>query len=311
MTTKTRPEFPASTRFLLVALAVAMSCAAPLRRAAQEPDATLQKGIDVYNKGIDAFNKNDFDAALDDFCEAIEIDPKLAQAYNSRGRVYGSRGDYEKAINDFDLALQLDPRLEEAYYSRGRVFAARGDNANAIADYSAALKINPYDAQAYFYRGSAYGTQENYNLAIADFNMAIQFDPKLGQAYHLRGGAYKAKGDYVKALKDYTQTLKLEPKNGEAYNDRAWLLATCPDATVRNGAQAVADATEACALSNWKNPATIDTLAAACAEAGDFASAVKWETKCLAFPDLDPTAAADANSHLAVYQAHRPYHADP
>ena len=60
-------------------------------------------------------------------------------------------------------------------------------------------------------------------------------------------------------------------------NDLAWMLATSKDSRVRDGRRAVAIATKACILSNWKNAFSIDTLAAASATAGNFADAVKYQ----------------------------------
>jgi len=292
------------------ALALALLAAASVRLPAQDTDASLQQSINAYNKGIDAFNKGDNDTAVTDFTQAIELDPALARAYLSRGRVYGTQGAYDKAIADFDRALQFDGKNEEAYYSRGRVFAAEGDDPTAIADFSEALQLNPDDASAWLYRGSALADQGNNDAALSDLNHAIKLDPKIGHAWYVRAGINKARGDYAGALADYKQLLQLEPKNSDACNDRAWLLATCPQAAFRDGKQAVADAVRACELTQWNNPAPLDTLAAASAEAGDFASAVKWENKCLAFPDLDPTVLVDAQNHLILYQAGKPYHAD-
>jgi hypothetical protein len=63
-------------------------------------------------------------------------------------------------------------------------------------------------------------------------------------------------------------------------------------------------------LSQWQKPAMIDVLAAACAEAGDFDSAVKWESQFLQTPGLSLRVRNEARNRLSLYEAHQPYHAD-
>ncbi len=74
--------------------------------------------------------------------------------------------------------------------------------------------------------------------------------------------------------------------------------------------KAIEYAKRACELTNWENAGNIDTLAAAYAEAGDFDSAVKWETQYLTSLSLSPSDASDGQARLALYQAHKPYHED-
>jgi hypothetical protein len=68
----------------------------------------------------------------------------------------------------------------------------------------------------------------------------------------------------------------------------------------------VASATRACELTGWKNAGVLDTLAAASAEAGDFASAVKWQTRAIELlPGQERN--KDLRSRLDLYQHQQPY----
>jgi len=89
-----------------------------------------------------------------------------------------------------------------------------------------------------------------------------------------------------------------------AYDNLAWLRATCPDQHGRDGKGAVESATKACELSAWRNPNHLATLAAAYAEAGDFANAVKWEQQAIELAPKDLV--SELRLVLELYTAHKP-----
>ena len=90
-----------------------------------------------------------------------------------------------------------------------------------------------------------------------------------------------------------------------AYSGRAWIWATCPDAACRNGARAVESATTACERTLWRDASHLSVLAASYAESGDFASAVKWQTKAIELV-ADPKQKDEYHSRLKVYQEKKP-----
>ena len=67
--------------------------------------------------------------------------PNLADAYNNRGNAYAAKGEYDRAIDDYNQALQLNPNDTEAYNNRGIVYGAKGDKQKAIADFQTCLKL--------------------------------------------------------------------------------------------------------------------------------------------------------------------------
>ena len=77
-------------------------------------------------------------------------------------------------------------------------------------------------------------------------------------------------------------------------------------AQYRDGAKALAAAKLACELTGYKEAASLDTLAAACAEAGDFASAIKWEQKAIELK-TDANEKADYGERLMLYQHKKPF----
>jgi hypothetical protein len=83
------------------------------------------------------------------------------------------------------------------------------------------------------------------------------------------------------SLEAFTEQVRLYPCYAPAHEGRAWILATAPDPGLRDGEAAVASATRACELTQWEDPNALKALAAACAAAGDFARAVRWQERAI------------------------------
>lgn len=237
------------------------------------PSIRADAATDAYNKGMDALKNNNYDLAIADFTEAIHLNPNYAEAYNKRGFAHDSKADDDKAFADYTEAIRLNPSYAEAYVNLGNTHTQGGDFDKAIADYTEAIRLNP----------------------------------KIIWVYNNRGLAYKIRGFYNEAVADYHEAIRQFPNDAEAYDRLAWLLASCPDEKIRNGDKAVEYAKIACELTEWKNADPLDTLAAACAEAGNFDEAIKWEKKYLEFP-LSKEAAVKACQRLSLYQQKKPYH---
>jgi len=121
----------------------------------------------------------------------------------------------------------------------------------------------------------------------------------LAAAADLHGKA----GDFRVAAEEYRKAAPDFQGDSDFLNRYAWLLATAPDETARDGRRAVEVASRAASLTQWQDPAVLDTFAAAAAEAGDFSAAVKWQGKALELASADK----DMSARLALYQAGQPY----
>jgi tetratricopeptide (TPR) repeat protein len=121
------------------------------------------------------------------------------------------------------------------------------------------------------------------------------------------GLALFSRGSYEEAMAHFDEALRLGPDDPSAHNNRASLLATCPEAKYRDGKEAVAAATRACKLTGWSQPILFDTLAAAYAEAGDFGAAVAWQEKAIGLMP-DGVEKDDFRTRLALYRAGKPCH---
>src|SRR5262249_6050794 len=151
----------------------------------------------------------------------------------------------------------------------------------AIADYNEAIRLDPKNVEAYSSKGLAWSKKKDHDRAMADYNEAIRLDANHAAAYRNRGFTWLSKKEYDKAIADYNEAIRLDPKYAGAYNGRAWLWATCPDAKFRDGKMAFESASQACQLTDWKEPNYIGTLSAAYAETGDFEKAATYQENAI------------------------------
>ena len=140
-----------------------------------------------------------------------------------------------------------------------------------------------------------------------------QIDPVFSEAQSRLANNLCQQGDFAGAITNYRLALKSHPDLPELNNNLAWLLTTCPDGHVRNGAQAVAYAEHACALTQYIVTPMVGTLAAAYAEAGRFDDAIAMAQKaCTQASESGRQDLLKRNQELLIlYRQHLPYHEVP
>lgn len=245
--------------------------------------------------------------------------PDLANALHARGKAWTGKGDHDRARADYDEALRANPIYVAALYDRFLAEQGGGNREKAAAMPKAAPQKpaakpaavptgKSKDPAEYVRRGIAWAEQGDYDRAITEYNEALRIDPNNAAAFSRRAFAWQNKRDYARAIADYTEVARIQPTNISAHNSAAWLQATAPVASARNGARAVAAARKAAELSDWKNGDILDTLAAAYAESGNFPEAVRWQEKAMTFPDFMKSQADEARARMALYRKGLPYH---
>lgn len=275
---------------------VPMLLGADFLRAHRVLVAHSQRKIYFTYTGGPAFQLGRYDAAL-------WMNPRNAGAFLSRANASYRNKDYDQAIADYDDAVRINPRLAEAFVGRGNAWRAKGDVDRAIADYDVAVGIDPRNALALANRGSARYEKKDYERAIVDLDRAIEIDPNLALAYVVRGNAKRGTGSVEGAIVDYGRAIEVDPRLAAAYNLLAWELATSERPAVRDGRRAVESALKACELTDWKNAAYLDTLAAAYARAGDFEAAMKWQRKAMdSSGDVGSTGDEGAAQRLKLFE---------
>jgi len=239
---------------------------------------------------------------------AVALSPASSVAKSNLGIALSQGGRLDEAKDYFDEAIGLDSGSGLAYCARGNIYFAKQEYDNAFVDFDKAIGLQTGAVLAYNGRGAAYLAKQKFDKAITDFDQAIRLDPNFAPAYYYRGNAYQAKQDFEKAVANFDKAVELAPNFALAYNARAWLRATCPDEKYRIGKLAVESANRACELTAGNNASFLDTLAAACAEAGDFEAAIKWQQKAIGLLATKDPLRQDIESRLSLYQAKKPFH---
>lgn len=147
--------------------------------------------------------------------------------------------------------------------------------------------------------------------ALRDCITAIKLYPKNAEPYRQSYVAFLQLHQYHRAVESSEAAARVTHRYPSTYlNNAAWVMATCPDPQARNGKQAISDASRACELSHWKDWHTIDTLAAAYAEAGDFNEAITCQQRAISAAGSAAKKQYDLEKRLALYSAHKPYRDD-
>jgi len=172
-------------------------------------------------------------------------------------------------------------------------------------------------------RGISLINQRRYAAAVESLTVALQLEERAGRTQTGRqralvnaviqfglGVALEGEDRAGEAMQYYRNALKAWPDFSEALNNLAWLLATSPDASLRDGARAVQLAEHACALTDYRKTFFVGTLAAAYAEAGRFDDAISTAQKACALAEASgEQELLKRNQELLVlYRAHQPYH---
>lgn len=263
---------------------------------------------DCLKGGIEACQKSEWETAIANLSQAIRLNPGDPRAYEYRAGVYFAKGDFNPAIRDFTRVIELSPTNSQAYFNRGGVYRANEEIDNAIRDFTESLRLCPTNHLTFKCRAACYAAKGDIAKEISDWTQGLKLNPRDPTALAMRGWAHFMAGQFHQAISDYRAAITLESTNALPHNYLAWLYATCPSADMRNGKKAIEHARKACDITSWTRWENIDTLAAAFAEAGDYANAVKHQKMALEKEGLRASDRVEMEIRLKLYEAQRPFH---
>jgi len=218
---------------------------------------------------------------------------------------------YASAETLWRATIARNPNSYLAHNNLGTLLLRQGRSDEAMAQFQKVVALAPDYEVGHYDLGHALFRQGRIDDAIAEFRRAVELDPAYAKAHNNLANLLLRQGQPREALVHYESALRLRPKSPDFANNVAWLLATSPDAGIRDGPMAIALALQAESVSQAQEPVFIATLAAAYAEAGQFSEAVATAQRAfeLASAQRNPTLAGVLNDQMALYQAGKPFRA--
>jgi tetratricopeptide (TPR) repeat protein len=270
--------------------------------------------VDTHvNLGVALERQGHASEALDHYRKALEIDPRFINAYVDLGAALERQGRLDEAAAQYRKALELDPDSVGARVNLGVVLRRQGRLDEAVAQYQKALAIRPNYAEAHVNLGAVLGRQGKFDEAAAHFREALAINPSNVLARRNLDSILVDEQRALEALAAQRALTNQQPDNASLLNDIAWVLATSPHASLRNGEDAIELAQRAWKISGGGEPAILGTLAAAYAEAGRFPEAVETARKAIALAGQQKKQRllASISAKLPLYQAGTAYRQPP
>jgi tetratricopeptide (TPR) repeat protein len=208
----------------------------------------------------------------------------------------------------FTHALAVTSNNDVALNNLGIIFLEKGQLDDAISKLQAAIDLRPENAPAHDNLAKALLKKGRVAEAMVHYRKFLEIEPENVEARNTLGTALIQQGLVKEAIDQWQDALALQPDNGNAASNLAWVFATCPEDSIRDGARAVELGEKALRISGGKIPMIYRVLAAAYAESGRFADAIETAQRGaeLSTTQGNPALAAELESNIALYQSGRP-----
>ncbi|MCZ6726578.1 MAG: tetratricopeptide repeat protein, partial [Acidobacteria bacterium] len=184
-------------------------------------------------------------------------------------------GRADEAIGEFRLALELAPEDAMTHHSLGSVLAEGEEYAEAIVHLEKARALAPENPLISYELGEALRRAERFEQALVHFAAAIELDPPAENARLGQAEALVNLGQFRQASQRLEEAKVLLPESRSVDFALAWLLASCPDPELRDGARALELANSVFAAR--RSLGAVEILASAQAESGSCAEAAETQ----------------------------------
>jgi len=235
-------------------------------------------------------------------------DYQLMQSHHNNGVALVQLGRRAEAVLEFREALRLQPSLVETWAELGDALRGQDRLDEALAAFQQAKQLRPERWQHPWQIGIVWIEKREFERARRELEVATAMQGAGAEAFRALATASQNAGDYREAIAAWRRARELDPADGEAPLQLAFLLATCPDDALRDGAEALALA-EPIARARPDEVTALDVLAAAQAEQGRFEAALATIQRALQAAERQekPLVAASLREREALYARRSPY----
>ncbi|MCD4749999.1 MAG: glycosyltransferase family 39 protein [Thermoanaerobaculales bacterium] len=236
----------------------------------------------------------------------VSAEVGMARWYYDRGLAWIYEAQPERAAESFRRALAENPSHAPAHNGVGKVLLESGDLAGALRHFSQAAALKPKDPVARSNSGLVLARMGRWFEAEEAFMAALKWAPTNADSWANVGICRERMGNRSDVVVAYESALALDGGHRSVANNLAWLLATAPEQELRDGEYAVVLAERV--VASGASASTLDTLAAAYAEAGRYSEAVVAAERALAeLGDRRNPFALEVETRLRSYRQGRPY----
>jgi Tfp pilus assembly protein PilF len=241
---------------------------------------------------------------------AVQLAPIYVPAYTYLSGILELEGKEDEALSVLREGLKIRPDFSDARCDLAKLLLEKNLDREAEKELKEGLKFDLDDSQLHLFLGYALARQGKYESAEEQFAEGARLDPENPASHFQWALALAAQHQTAAAIAQYRAALRLQPDFANALNNLAWLLASSSDATFRDGPEAIRLASRACLLTQTNDAVKIQTLANACAAAGDFDQAVVWAQKAteIALAHGQTNVAAQTIELQKLYHARRPFY---
>jgi tetratricopeptide (TPR) repeat protein len=261
------------------------------------------------NLAIELLGRGQIDEAIGHYEKAVELEPGEALTRLNLGKALTARGRVDEAISHLRKAMDLQPDGASIAFALGNALVSQGRLDEAIAYYQKSAQLQPDSAAAANTLGSAWLAKGDVEQAISWFSKALALSPTMAKAHANLAGALVRERRFADASSHLQMAVELQPTNVANLNNLAWLLATCPEDTLRNGKKAVAVAEQANELTEGRSADVLVTLAAAYAETERFGDAKLAAQRALetTAAKFNPGLADSIKAKIKLFESRTPF----